>query len=99
VHQGYYPHNPLQDIPSLPVGPYFPFIFSSETVDELLLLIKRRVLSTQGNELEYVSIYIAILLMARCGLRISEPPRILLTHYRQHEGTIYIEKQNFKIID
>ncbi len=96
VHQGHYPYNPLQDIPPLPMGQYFPFIFSPEKVDELLFLIKRRVLSTQENDLEYVSIYIAILLMARCGLRISEPPRILLTHYCRDEGTIYIEKTKFQ---
>lgn len=96
MHQGHYPHNPLQDIPPLPLGQYFPFIFSSEKVDELLLLIKKRVLSTHENDLEYVSTYMAILLIARCGLRISEPPRILLTHYCQEEGTIYIEKTKFQ---
>jgi integrase/recombinase XerD len=96
VHQGHYPYNPLQDIPPLPMGQYFPFIFSSEKVDELLLSIQKRVLVTQENDLVYFSIYIAILLIARCGLRISEPARILLTHYRQDEGTIYIEKAKFQ---
>lgn len=96
VHQGHCPHNPLQDIPPLPMGQYFPFIFSSEKVDELLLSIKKGVLSTPENNLEYVSIYIGILLIARCGLRISEPPRILLAHYCQDEGTIHIEKTKFQ---
>ena len=50
VHQGHYPYNPLQDIPPLPMGQYFPFIFSSEKVDELLLLIKKRVLGIQGKQ-------------------------------------------------
>jgi integrase len=34
--------------------------------------------------------------MAKCGLRISEPLRILVTHYCQNEGTIYIEKTKFQ---
>ena len=33
--------------------------------------------------------------MAKCGLRISEPFRILITHYRREEGTIYLEKTKF----
>jgi integrase len=37
----------------------------------------------------------AILLMARCGLRISEPLHLLKHHYRKEEGTIYIEKTKF----
>ncbi len=40
--------------------------------------------------------YLAILLLARCGMRISEPLRLLLTHYRRDEGTIYIEKTKFR---
>ena len=38
----------------------------------------------------------AILLMARCGLRISEPLRLRRHHYRPEEKTIYIEKTKFK---
>ena len=38
----------------------------------------------------------AILLMARCGLRISEPINLLLTRYHPEEKTIHIEKTKFK---
>jgi integrase len=38
----------------------------------------------------------AIALLARCGLRISEPLRLKLNHYRFDEKTIYIEKTKFK---
>jgi integrase len=37
----------------------------------------------------------AILLIARCGLRISEPLRLKRHHYRRDDGTIYIEKTKF----
>jgi len=38
----------------------------------------------------------AIVLLARCGLRIGEPLRLKLNHYRFDEKTIYIEKTKFK---
>ncbi len=40
--------------------------------------------------------YIAILLMARCGMRISEPLHLLKHHYRREEGTVDIEKTKFR---
>ncbi|MCK4820947.1 tyrosine-type recombinase/integrase [bacterium] len=92
---GDYQYNPLQDIPPLRLNQYFPFIFSSEEVDQLLWVIKSQLPEINENNLNYTSVYIAILLMAKCGLRISEPLRILLSHYRPIEGTIYIEKTKF----
>ena len=38
----------------------------------------------------------ALVLLARCGLRISEPLRLKLNHYRFDQKTIYIEKTKFK---
>jgi integrase len=38
----------------------------------------------------------AVVLLARCGLRISEPLRLKITDYRSDEKTIYIEKTKFK---
>jgi len=40
--------------------------------------------------------YLAIMLLAKCGLRISEPVRLLRHHYRSDDGTIYIEKTKFR---
>lgn len=40
--------------------------------------------------------YLVVLLLARCGLRISEPLRMQLHHYRSTEKSIYIEKTKFK---
>jgi integrase/recombinase XerD len=39
---------------------------------------------------------LVILLLARCGLRITEPLRLKMQHYRTDEKTIYIEKTKFK---
>jgi integrase len=43
-----------------------------------------------------LSYYMAVVLLARCGLRISEPLRLKLNDYRFDEKTIYIEKTKFK---
>ena len=96
VHMGHYSHNPVRDLPAIPVGQYYPYIFSSEQIEELLLSIRARFPDNLQNDLELTSVYMSILLMAKCGLRISEPSRILVTHYCQNEGTIYIEKTKFQ---
>ena len=93
---GHYTHNPLRDLPAIPVGQYYPHIFSSVQIEKLLLVIKARIPDNLGKDLEPASIYLSILLMAKCGLRISEPLEILITHYCQNEGTIYIEKTKFQ---
>ena len=38
----------------------------------------------------------AILLLARCGMRISEPLKMKVHYYRPKEKTLYIEKTKFK---
>ncbi len=43
-----------------------------------------------------LSYYMAVVLLARCGLRISEPLRLKLNHYRFEDKTIYIDKTKFK---
>jgi integrase len=50
---------------------------------------------TKASFLKEFALYMVILLMARCGLRISEPLHLLKHHYRGEEGTIYIEKTKF----
>jgi integrase/recombinase XerD len=96
VRQGIYESNPLQDIPSLTEKHFIPFVFSPEETDQLLRAICKRLRKTQKHFLTDVSTYLAILLMARCGMRISEPLRLLRTHYRPDDGTLYIEKTKFR---
>ena len=96
VRQGEYGKNPLQDIPAYPEGAYIPFVFSTEDTEQLLNAIQKNLRKTQQYFLKDLAVYLAVVLMARCALRISEPLRLLRTHYRHNEGTLYIEKTKFK---
>jgi len=96
MRQGMYDHNPVQDIPPLPQKHFIPFVFSPKETDQLLRAVCKRLRKTQKHFLTDVSIYLAILLMARCGMRISEPLRLLRAHYRADDGTLYIEKTKFR---
>jgi len=62
----------------------------------LLNALIKLIRTTEAFYLADFSAYIAFLLMARCGLRISETRNMLKTNYRPKERTIYIEKTKFK---
>ena len=96
VRKGIYVQNPLQDIPELAEKDIVPFIFSPMQINQLLAAVCKRLRKTKNSYLHDLSQYMAILLMARCGLRISEPIRLKLHHYRQTEKTLYIERTKFK---
>lgn len=96
VRKGIYEQNPLQDIPPLPENDIIPFVFTPEQIDQLLTAICKRLRKTEYSYLKDLSQYMAVLLIARCGLRISEPLRLMRNHYRQEEKTLYIEKTKFK---
>jgi integrase len=88
--------NPLKDIPPLKERAYIPFIFSPQETDQLVKAIEKGLSKTKKKFLQDLGVYLAIVLMARCGLRISEPRHLLRTHYRSDDGTLYIEKTKFK---
>ncbi len=97
VRTGAYDHNPVKDIPYLPENDIMPFIFTPEQVNHLLSAVSNRI--RKGSSRRYLkdlSGYMAIVLLARCGLRIGEPLRLKLNDYRFDEKTIYIEKTKFK---
>jgi integrase/recombinase XerD len=96
VRRDYLTHNPLHDIPPLKENTIVPFVFSPEQVDQLLALISRRIRKTKGCFLTDLAIYLAVLLLARCGMRISEPIGLKREHYRAEDATIYIEKTKFR---
>jgi len=97
VRTGAYNQNPLKDIPNLPENDIMPFIFTPEQVNLLLSAVSARIRKVSKRRyLKDLSGYMAIVLLARCGLRISEPLRLKLNHYRFDEKTIYIEKTKFK---
>ena len=92
----YVEENPLQDIPLLKENATVPFIFSPEQTDQLLQNICKRIRKSKGHFLYDFGLYVAVVLLARCGMRISEPLRLFKKHYRSDDKTIYIEKTKFK---
>ncbi len=95
VRRQYVTENPLQDIPSKPENRYVPFILSPENVDRLLNNIKAGIRQTEKRFFSDYSVYTTLSLIARCGLRISEPLNLSVSAYRPQEKTIYIEKTKF----
>ena len=95
VRTGCYTENPLKDIPRLPEYSFAPFIFSSEQTDQLIEAACKQIRKEPRYYLKDLAEYIAILFIARCGLRIKEPVRLQRYHYRYRERTIYIEKTKF----
>jgi integrase/recombinase XerD len=89
-------HNPLQDVPPLPQQAFIPFVFSPEQVDQLLDAICSKIRKNRQYFLNDLSEYLVILLLTRCGMRINEPLRLRLEHYKPGEKTVYIEKTKFK---
>src|SRR4030042_2730171 len=96
VRREIFEKNPLLDIPPLKEEIVVPFIFSPEQTDQLLKAICKRMQRTKASFLKELALYMVIVLMARCGMRISEPLHLLKHHYRREEGTIYIEKTKFR---
>ena len=95
VRTDYYPANPLRDIPPVPEHSFAPFIFSPEQTDQLIEATCKRIRKESKRYLKDMAEYMAIVLIARCGLRIKEPLRLQTYHYRCRERTIYIEKTKF----
>jgi len=95
VRRGDLDHNPAIDIPTLKEHTVVPFLFSPEQVDELLDAISRAIRKNETYFLTDLAIYLVVLLMARCGMRISEPIKLLRPHYRPDEATLFIERTKF----
>ncbi len=96
LRRGYLEENPLQDVPLLKENVSIPFLFSPEQTDQLLAAFCKRIRGRKEFFLSDLAMYLAILLLARCGMRISEPLRLMRQHYRRDDGTLYIEKTKFK---
>jgi integrase/recombinase XerD len=96
MRRGYVEENPLQDIPSLKENVSIPFIFSPEQIDQLLAALCKKIRNVKSTFLTDLAIYTALLLLARCGMRISEPLKLLRHQYRKKDGTLYIARTKFK---
>jgi integrase/recombinase XerD len=88
--------NPLKDIPPLPERYFVPFVFSPAQTERLLQAVGQNIRKTPKYFLTDMAIYLAIVLLARCGMRINEPLRVHLDQYCRHDGTVYIEKTKFR---
>ena len=96
VRQGLYTQNPLDDIPARGQRYFVPFVFTILQTDQLLQAVCQTIRHQPRYFLFDVALYLSILLMARCGMRINEPLRLKREHYRPDEGTVYIEKTKFR---
>jgi len=95
IRQGQIKENPLQDIPLIKKNTIVPFIFSPEQTNQLLTAICRRIRKTKRRFLKDLAFYVTVFLLARCGMRISEPLGLRRHHYRRDDRTLYIEKTKF----
>ncbi|MBA3006016.1 MAG: tyrosine-type recombinase/integrase [Desulfocapsa sp.] len=90
-------HNPLAGIPRFKENNLIPFIFSDQESEHLLEATWRQVRrEKQAFFLKDMSCCLALQLLARCGLRISEPLRLKLKDFRSDERTIYIRETKFR---
>ena len=96
LRRNYVQQSPVQDVPLLKENITVPFVFSPEQTNQLITAVEKRVRREESFFLTDLAIYLALLLLARCGLRISEPLKLLRHHYRKEDRTLYIEKTKFK---
>ena len=96
LRRDYVAENPLRDIPLYKENPIVPFVFSPEQIELLLQALCKTVRRSEKNFLIDLAKYLAVLLLARCGMRISEPLKLMRQHYREDDATLYIEKTKFK---
>ena len=96
IRKGYYDQNPVRDVPFLRKNVVAPFIFSPQQTDQLLTALLTRMRKSPSYYLKDFTNYMVILLLARCGMRISEPLRLRIEHYRPEEKSLYIENTKFK---
>jgi len=95
IRQDCLTENPLKDIPVLKENTVIPFVFSPEQTEQLLEATFKRIRQTRGWFLNDFALYMVVLLLVRCGMRISEPLRLRKDHYRRNDCTLYIERTKF----
>jgi len=88
--------NPLKDIPPVSERYFVPFIFSPDQTEQLLQRICKTIRRDPANFIFDQGVYLAVLMLARCGMRINEPLRLCRHHYRPDEGSVYIERTKFR---
>lgn len=89
------PDNPLQDVPLLRENTVVPFVFTPEQTDQLLQAASRRIRRQENYFLVDLGLFTAMVLLARCGMRISEPLKLLRQHYCRDDATVFIARTKF----
>ncbi len=87
--------NPLDDISYVSDTPYIPFLFSQKETKQILKAIQKKIRKNRKHYFRDYTLYMVILLMIRCGLRISEPLKLKIEDYRICEGTLYVRNTKF----
>lgn len=87
--------NPMKAITAKSIPAYIPYLFSAEDVRRLLDAVNNKIRKDPKNYFRDYSLSMLILLLASCGLRISEPVNLKLDQYHTGEGTIFIRKTKF----
>lgn len=96
VRKGLIDQNPLKDIPRLPKRHSIPFVFSEIQTQVLIETVGKNIRKKEKFYLLDRGIYMAMVMLARCGMRINEPLHLHLGHYRKEERTVYIERTKFR---
>jgi site-specific recombinase XerD len=96
VRKGILDQNPLKDIPRLAKRYYVPFVFSQKQTQTLIETVGKNIRKKEKYFLLDMAIYVAIVMLARCGMRINEPLHLLRCHYRKEEATVYIHRTKFR---
>lgn len=96
VRKGELDENPLKYIPRLPKRYFVPFVFSQRQTEALIKVAGKNIRQKEKYFLLDMAKYVSVVMLARCGMRINEPLRLCLCHYRKQEATVYIERTKFR---
>jgi integrase len=96
VRKGVLDQNPLTDIPRVAKRYFVPFVFSQQQTEVLIKAVCKNIRKKEKYFLLDMAIYVAIVMLARCGMRINEPLHLHRCHYRKEEATVYIQKTKFR---
>jgi len=96
VRKGLIDQNPVKDIPRLPKRHFVPFVFSEIQTQVLIETVRKNIRQKEKFYLLDRGITMAMIMLARCGMRINEPLHLERGHYRKEERTVYIERTKFR---
>ncbi len=96
VRKGLLDQNPVKDIPRLAKRHSVPFVFSEIQTQVLIETVRKNIRKNERFYLLDRGITMALVMLARCGMRINEPLHLHRGHYRNEERTVYIERTKFR---